>query len=59
VVQVLDASGHGELGRRWEERFSKTLNPHDKIQYWAWPATMMRAVTQSFEERLETEPSTG
>jgi arylsulfatase A-like enzyme len=51
VVQVLKASGLGELGRRSEERFSKTLNPHDKIQYWAWPATMMRAVTAAYSEQ--------
>jgi len=34
-----------------EERFARTLNAHDKIQYWAWPATMMRAVTTAYAER--------
>ncbi len=50
VVQVLAQSGLGELGAASEARFLKTLNPHDKIQYWAWPATMMRAVTTAYAE---------
>ena len=50
VVQVLQRSGLGELGRISEARFIRTLNPHDKIQYWAWPATMMRAVTAAHAE---------
>ena len=45
VVQVLGQSGLGDLGKQSEERFSRSLDPHDKIQYWAWPATMMRAIT--------------
>jgi len=51
VVQVLGQSGLGDLGRESEARFLKTLNPHDKIQYWAWPATMMRAVTAAHAEQ--------
>ncbi len=50
VVQVLQQSGLGALGRESEARFLKSLNPHDKIQYWAWPATMMRAVTAAYAE---------
>ncbi len=50
VVQVLERSGLGELAKRSEERFLKTLDPHDKIQYWAWPATMMRAITTAYAE---------
>ena len=50
VVQVLAQSGLGELGRESEARFVKSLNPHDKIQYWAWPATMMRAITAAHAE---------
>ncbi len=50
VVQVLERSGLGQLGRESEARFIKSLNPHDKIQYWAWPATMMRAVTAAYAE---------
>jgi len=50
VVQVLQQSGLGELGRASEERFIRTLNPRDKIQYWAWPATMMRAITAAYAE---------
>ncbi len=51
VVQVLQQSGLGELGRTSEERFLKSLNPHDKIQYWAWPATLMRAITMAHAEK--------
>jgi len=50
VVQVLAQSGLAELGRESEARFARTLNPHDKIQYWAWPATMMRAITAAHAE---------
>jgi hypothetical protein len=50
IVQGLEQSGLGELGVASETRFSKTLNPHDKIQYWAWPATMMRAITNAYAE---------
>ncbi len=50
VVQVLERSGLGESGAASEARFLRTLNPHDKIQYWAWPATMMRAVTAAHAE---------
>ncbi|PHS17435.1 MAG: hypothetical protein COA78_03030 [Blastopirellula sp.] len=50
VVQVLGQSGLGELGKESEARFNQSLNPHDKIQYWAWPATMMRAVTTAYAE---------
>ncbi|MFC1596323.1 hypothetical protein ACFL5Q_00055 [Planctomycetota bacterium] len=50
VVQVLRTSGLGEVGVASEARFLETLNPHDKIQYWAWPATMMRAITAAHAE---------
>ena len=50
VVQNLNQSGLGELGKASEARFLETLNPHDKIQYWAWPATMMRAVTTAYAQ---------
>lgn len=50
VVQNLKQSGLDELGKASESRFLETLNPHDKIQYWAWPATMMRAVTTAYAE---------
>lgn len=56
VVQVLQQSGLGTLGQKSEARFARTLNPHDKIQYWAWPATMMRAVTAAYDEADHFEP---
>lgn len=56
IVQVLQASGLGELGKESEERFAKSLNPRDKIQYWAWPATMMRAITAAHAETDHFNP---
>ncbi len=51
VVQEPATYGQAELGRASEASFAKTLNPHHKIQYWAWPATLMRAVTAAYAER--------
>ncbi len=31
-------------------RFIETLNPHYAVQYWGWPATIMRAVTAAYAE---------
>jgi hypothetical protein len=31
-------------------RFIETLDPHFSIQYWGWPATVMRAVTAAYAE---------
>ena len=51
VVQVLQQSGQGELGRLADRRFVETLNPHYSIQYWGWPATLMRATTAAYAEK--------
>lgn len=51
VVQEPGSYGERELGRESEARFAKTLNPHYKIQYWAWPATLMRAITTAYAEK--------
>jgi hypothetical protein len=51
VVQVLQVSGQGELGRLADRRFVETLNPHYSIQYWGWPATLMRATTTAYAEK--------
>lgn len=56
VVQVLEMSGLGTLARESETRFVKTLDPRVKIQYWAWPATMMRAVTAAHAEAAHFDP---
>jgi len=50
VVQEPGTYGERELGRASEARFAETLNPHHKIQYWAWPATLMRAITTAYAE---------
>ena len=51
VVQVLPASGQPELGRMAERRFIETLNPKYSIQYWGWPAALMRATTAAYAEK--------
>ena len=56
VVQGLEQSGQGELGRAANRRFAETLNPHYSIQYWGWPATLMRAVTAAYAEKDHFEP---
>ena len=50
VVQEPGSYGQRELGGRSEERFAQTLNPRFKIQYWAWPAVLMRAITTAYAE---------
>lgn len=56
VVQVPGQMGMDGLERATEERFAKSLNPRHKIQYWAWPATMMRAITLAESEKDHFEP---
>lgn len=55
VVQEPGTYGQAELGRESEARFATTLNPRHKIQYWAWPATLMRAVTAAYAETAHFE----
>ena len=56
VVQTLKSQGQPELDRAMSERFIRTLNPHFSIQYWGWPATLMRAVTAATAETEYFEP---
>lgn len=50
VVQEPSSYGEGKLADAAERRFAETLNPRYKIQYWAWPATLMRAITTAYAE---------
>lgn len=50
VVQFPRKFGKGELERELHERFIKTLEPRYCIHYWAWAATLMRAVTTAYAE---------
>lgn len=56
VIQEPGSYGQHELGGASEARFAKSLHPRHKIQYWAWPATLMRAVTTALAERGHFEP---
>jgi hypothetical protein len=50
VVQEPGSYGKREMAQAAERRFAETLNPRYKIQYWAWPATLMRAITTAYAE---------
>ena len=50
TVQQLKQLGQTELQTQLEERFAETLNPRYSVQYWGWPATLMRAITAAFAE---------
>lgn len=50
IVQDPRQLGQAELGKAMYNRFIKTLNPHYSIQYWGWPATLMRAITAAYAE---------
>lgn len=56
VVQEPGTYGESVLARAAEQRFAETLNPRYKIQYWAWPATLMRAITTAFAEKDHFTP---
>jgi len=50
VVQEPGTYGQRAMAAAASQRFAETLNPHYKIQYWAWPATLMRAITTAYAE---------
>jgi hypothetical protein len=50
VVQTLESQGQHELGREMYDRFIQTLETRYSIQYWGWPASLMRAVTAAYAE---------
>jgi len=56
LVQEPRTFGQGELAKAMYSRFIKTLNPHYSVQYWAWPATLMRAITAAYAEQQYFEP---
>ena len=51
VVQEPGSYGQRELANASEKKFAESLNPRFKIQYWAWPATLMRAITTAYAEK--------
>jgi hypothetical protein len=50
VIQEPGTYGQREMAQAADKRFAETLNPRYKIQYWAWPATLMRAITTAYAE---------
>ena len=50
IVQEPRTFGKAELGDEMRSRFIETLNPRYSIQYWGWPATLIRAVTAANAE---------
>ena len=51
VVQEPGSYGQREMAQAAEKKFAESLNPRFKIQYWAWPATLMRAITTAYAEK--------
>ena len=56
MVQVLGQSGQGDLGNAARRKFAETLNPRYSIQYWGWPAALVRATTAAYAEKDHFEP---
>ena len=50
-VQEPGTYGQRALSEASAKRFAESLNPRFKIQYWAWPATLMRAITTAYAEK--------
>ena len=51
VVQEPGSYGQREMANASEKKFAESLNPRFKIQYWAWPGTLMRAITTAYAEK--------
>jgi len=51
VVQEPGSYGQRAMANASEKKFAESLNPRFKIQYWAWPATLMRAITTACAEK--------
>ncbi len=50
IVQELRTYGEKELGDAMIAHFHETLNTRYSIQYWGWPAILMRATTAAYAE---------
>lgn len=50
IVQEPKTYGEGDLGNAMRKRFIDTLNTRYSIQYWGWPAILMRATTAAYAE---------
>ncbi|MHC5191375.1 MAG: carboxylesterase family protein [Planctomycetota bacterium] len=51
LVQTSIGGEPRDFSEGLSRRFIETLNPHYAVQYWAWPATIMRAVTAAYAEK--------
>ena len=50
IVQEPRTYGEGDLGKQMRNRFIDTLETRYSIQYWGWPAILMRATTAAYAE---------
>ena len=50
IIQNPKTYGEGVLAEAMQTRFIETLDPQYSIQYWAWPTTLMRAITAADAE---------
>jgi len=51
IVQEPATYGEGELAHEMKKRFLETLDPRYSVQYWGWPAILMRAITAAYAEK--------
>ena len=56
IVQVPKSYGDEKLGNQMNAQFLKTLNTRYSIQYWGWPAILMRSITAAYSEKEHFEP---
>lgn len=55
IVQEPRVFGEEKLANEMRSRFLATLNPRYSVQYWGWPATLIRAVTAAYAEKEHFE----
>jgi hypothetical protein len=56
VVQEPRTWGQADLGNALQDRFLRTLDPQLSLQYWVWPATLMRATTAAYAQTNQFRP---
>jgi hypothetical protein len=58
IVSTVVSAGYPskQLHKEMVDRFRQTLNPHYLMEYWGWPAILMRAITAVHAEKGHFEP---
>ena len=58
IVSTVITAGYPskQLQQKMAERFHRTLDPHFLVEYWGWPAILMRSITAAHAEADHFEP---